>query len=73
MASMKFDQPFLDTKHMSIVYLLLPASLSLGAGALFVFMWALRSGQFDDLKTPAHRILIEPSSPSLESTSQPKE
>lgn len=44
---------------MSIVYLLLPASLFLGGGALGLFIWALKSGQFDDLQTPAYRILFE--------------
>ncbi|MBF0276582.1 MAG: cbb3-type cytochrome oxidase assembly protein CcoS [SAR324 cluster bacterium] len=44
---------------MSIVYVLLPASLLLGGGALGLFIWALKTGQFDDLQTPAYRILFE--------------
>ena len=44
---------------MSMVFVLLPLSIILGGGALVLFLWALRNGQFDDLETPAHRILIE--------------
>ena len=44
---------------MNIIYLLLPLSLFLGGGALIWFILALRSGQFDDLETPAHRILFD--------------
>jgi cbb3-type cytochrome oxidase maturation protein len=38
---------------------LLPVALLFAAGALGVFVWAARSGQFDDLATPALRILHE--------------
>ena len=44
---------------MSMVFVLLPLSIILGGGALVLFLWALRNGQFDDLETPAHRILFE--------------
>ncbi|MBF0352963.1 MAG: cbb3-type cytochrome oxidase assembly protein CcoS [SAR324 cluster bacterium] len=44
---------------MSVIYILLPISLVFGAGALVFFIWALRTGQFDDLQTPAHRILFD--------------
>ena len=36
---------------------LIPAALLLGALGLFAFIWALRSGQFDDLEGAAMRIL----------------
>jgi len=44
---------------MDVLYLLIPLSvvLVLAIGALF--WWSLRSGQFDDLEGPAHRILHE--------------
>ena len=35
---------------MSMVFVLLPLSIILGGGALVLFLWALRNGQFDDLK-----------------------
>ena len=44
---------------MSMVFVLLPLSIILGGGALVLFLWALRNGQFDDLETTAHRILFE--------------
>ncbi|HEX9860653.1 MAG TPA: cbb3-type cytochrome oxidase assembly protein CcoS [Nitrospirota bacterium] len=32
-------------------------SLSIGIAAWLVFMWAVRSGQFDDIEGPKHRML----------------
>lgn len=42
---------------MNIVLVLIPIALVLGLGGLGAFMWALRSGQFDDLDGAAMRIL----------------
>jgi cbb3-type cytochrome oxidase maturation protein len=39
--------------------LLIPVALSLGLTGLAAFMWAMRSGQFDDMDGAALRILIE--------------
>ena len=36
---------------------LIPAALLLGALGLLAFLWALRSGQFEDLEGAAHRAL----------------
>lgn len=44
---------------MSILYLLIPLSLVLLAFAVWAFFWAVRTGQFDDLEGPAHRILFD--------------
>lgn len=44
---------------MSVLYLVLPLALILVAGALAAYAWAARTGQFDDLETPAWRILFE--------------
>jgi len=41
------------------LYLLIPASIVLAVIALALFIWAIHSGQFDDLETPAIRILFE--------------
>lgn len=46
---------------MSIVYWMVPFSLLLGAVFVFAFVQSARSGQYDDLETPANRILIEES------------
>ena len=34
-------------------------SLVLGGGGLAVFLWALRSGQYEDLEGAANRILFD--------------
>ena len=44
---------------MTIVYVLVPFALLIGLGFLSVFIWNARSGQFEDLVTPAYRILID--------------
>ena len=44
---------------MEILYLLIPLGLVLLGIAIWAFMWAVRSGQFDDLEGPAHRILMD--------------
>lgn len=42
---------------MSIVYLVLPLALVIVGAAVGAFVWAARRGQFDDLETPALRML----------------
>ncbi len=42
---------------MSVVYILLPVASLLAAAGVAAFIWAVRRGQFDDLETPAVRIL----------------
>ena len=44
---------------MSILYLLIPLSLILLGFAVWAFFWAVKSGQFDDLEGPAHRIIFD--------------
>jgi len=44
---------------MSVILYLLGASLLLGGGGLAVFLWSLRSGQYDDLEGAANRILFD--------------
>ena len=42
---------------MDALAFLIPAALVLGGLGLVCFLWALRSGQFDDLDGAAHRAL----------------
>ena len=42
---------------MNIIFVLIPVGLVLLAVGIGAFFWAVRDGQFDDLETPAHRIL----------------
>lgn len=44
---------------MNVLFLLIPVSLLLLVLAVAVFFWAVRNGQFDDLDTPAYRILMD--------------
>ena len=44
---------------MEALFILLIFSVILGAGFLMAFLWAQRSGQFDDTETPAMRILFD--------------
>jgi cbb3-type cytochrome oxidase maturation protein len=41
------------------IFVLLPLALLIAAIAVGFFVWAARSGQFDDLETPAVRILFD--------------
>ena len=42
---------------MSAMYLLIPLSIVLLAAAVWAFFWAVNHGQFEDLDSPAVRIL----------------
>ena len=44
---------------MEILFVLIPLSLILLGIAVWAFFWAVRSGQFDDLDSPAYRILLD--------------
>mgnify|MGYP001814360699 CR=1 FL=1 len=44
---------------MNILYLLIPLSIILIGFAVWAFIWAVGSGQFDDLESPAWRILMD--------------
>ncbi len=44
---------------MDILLYLIPIALFLGLVGLCAFMWALRSGQFEDLDGAAERILFD--------------
>ena len=44
---------------MSGLVYLIPAALFLGLLGLGAFLWALRSGQFDDLEGAAQRVLFD--------------
>jgi cbb3-type cytochrome oxidase maturation protein len=44
---------------MTILAYLIPAALFLGLIGLVAFLWALRSGQYEDLEGAASRILID--------------
>jgi cbb3-type cytochrome oxidase maturation protein len=43
----------------SVIFLLIPLSVLIAAGFLGAFIWAVRSGQFEDTCTPAMRLLMQ--------------
>ena len=51
---------------MEILYLLIPLSMLLVAVIVWLFLWAVRSGQFDDMEGPAHQILMDDDGPVIE-------
>ena len=44
---------------MIIIFILIPVSIVIAACFLGAFVWAVRSGQYDDTCTPAMRVLLE--------------
>ena len=42
---------------MTVLFIVIPVALVASATAVMAFIWATRSGQFDDLTTPAVRML----------------
>ena len=44
---------------MDIIAVLIPIALFLGLLGLGAFLWALKTGQFEDLDGAAHRILFD--------------
>jgi len=59
---------------MEILYLLIPLAVIIAGVIAWAFFWSIRSGQFDDLEGPAHRILMDedeaPRAPPPDKSSQ---
>jgi cbb3-type cytochrome oxidase maturation protein len=51
---------------MSVIFLLLIASITVAAIFLIAFLWSVKKGQFDDEESPPVRILFD-DPPSVES------
>ncbi len=49
----------LKESDMEVIFLLILISLAVAAGFLLAYLWAMRSGQYDDDYTPAVRILFD--------------
>jgi len=45
--------------------MLIPLGILLLAVAVWAFVWAVKSGQFDDMEGPAHRILMDDDDPRI--------
>ncbi len=44
---------------MTILYVIIPIAIILVSFFVVFFLWAVKEEQFDDLETPAHRMLID--------------
>ena len=49
---------------MPALYVMIPAALLIVAIAIYIFFWAVDSGQYDDLDGPAHSILFDDQDPN---------
>ena len=50
---------------MDILYLLIPLGMVFLAMVIGAFLWAVKSGQYEDLEGPAHRILMDDDDPMI--------
>lgn len=55
---------------MSVMVILLGASLVVGVIFLIAFIWSVKSGQFDDQYSPAHKLLFEDKEKKEQKTSE---
>lgn len=44
---------------MSVIFLLIPLSIVIAACFLAAFIWAVRTGQYEDTCTPSMRVLLD--------------
>ncbi len=44
---------------MNILYLLVPLAILLAGMGVAGFVWSVRTGQYDDVETPAMRVIID--------------
>jgi cbb3-type cytochrome oxidase maturation protein len=58
---------------MSVIVLLIAAGGVVAGGFLCAFVWAVRSGQFDDTHTPAVRLLLDERAHRRPDPSMPKQ
>lgn len=56
---------------MNILFLLIPLAMVFLGIAIWAFLWAVRSGQFDDMEGPAHRILMDDDDPRVPHRAEP--
>ena len=59
------------TAFMSVLYIMIPSALLLAGLGIFGFILAVKSGQFDDLDTPALRAVFEDDDTTTAQSSKP--
>jgi len=50
---------------MDVIYGLIPLMIGLGLIGVIIFIWSVRSGQYDDMEGDANRILMDDDDPLL--------
>ena len=55
---------------MSVLVILIGVSITIASGFLISYLWAIKSGQYDDKHTPAMRILFDDNKPTEENNSK---
>ena len=50
---------------MEVLYLLIPLAMVFVVFIGFLLFWAIRSGQYEDMEGPAHRILMDDDDPMI--------
>jgi cbb3-type cytochrome oxidase maturation protein len=58
---------------MTVLYLLIPLAVALMIVAIAFFLWTVRTGQYDDLEGPAHRILMDDDDPKIPGNAKSKD
>ncbi len=48
---------------MTALYVMIPIAIIVVGLAIWLFFWAVDSGQYDDMDSPAHRILFDDEDP----------
>ncbi|MCO7516886.1 cbb3-type cytochrome oxidase assembly protein CcoS [Pseudomonas guariconensis] len=57
---------------MPALYVMIPAALLIVGVAVYIFFWAVDSGQYDDLDSPAHSILFDDQDPRHQAAVKPE-
>ena len=57
---------------MDIIFLLIPVAIILVSVAVFALHWSLKSGQFDDMDSPASNILFDDDDDLIPDDAKPK-
>ncbi|MFY0640279.1 MAG: cbb3-type cytochrome oxidase assembly protein CcoS [Bermanella sp.] len=57
---------------MEIIFITIPITLLFIASGVGIFFWANKGGQFDDLDSPAHRILFDDDDTPAQENTKPE-
>jgi len=53
--------------------MLIPMAVVIMVIAIGAFLWTVKSGQYDDMEGPAHRILMDDDDPMIPHSARPSE